>query len=160
MTGKAIGITLNQGFLGSPSRLTPIPEIFTRPAGADIVFGDPAVLSNGKYIKYTTTNNITQLEGVICRGVQQSQLYTSQTGETGYKTNQPAAVLRKGFVIVASAGSPTAGGQVYLTSTGGFTATKGSNAAIPSARFTTGVKDGNGNAEIEIGYLPIFSSNV
>lgn len=158
MTGKAIGMTMNQGYKGQPSRLTPVPEILTRPAGEALVFGDPLAVTNGKYVKFTGTD-IEALAGVCARGVQQSTAYASQTGETGYAENKPASALRKGHIIVnVGSSTPTANGKVYLTSAGAFTATATSNLLVNSAVFTTGVKDANNNAEIEIGYLPIFAT--
>lgn len=158
MTGKAIGIELNQGYVGQPSRQAPVPEIYTRPASADLAFGDLVkVDSNGKFAKFVVgTDTIDKFAGIVTRGVQQSITYTSQNGETGYKSGLPACAMKKGFMTVnVSTSTPTAGGKVYATSAGALTATSTSNTLIPCLRFTTGKKDANNNTEIEICYLPM-----
>jgi len=159
MTGKSIGLSLNPGFAGQPSRETPIPEIFSLPAGEDIAFGAPLALVNGTYVLLKTANvasmKANDFAGICARSVMQSQIYTSQNGETGYKENQPACALKKGFVTILTAGTPTAGGNVYIVkSTGAFTATAdGSNTLLlANARFTTGQKGTNNSAEIEVLY--------
>lgn len=161
MTGKAIGLELNQGYVGQPSRQAPVPEIYTRPASVKLDFGDLVkVDSNGKYAKFVVgTDTIDLFAGIVTRGVQQSTVYTLQNGETGYDANLPACAMKKGFIIVnVGTSTPSAGGKVYATSAGKLTATSTSNTLIPNLRFTTGKKDGNNNTEIEIGYLPMVAS--
>lgn len=159
MTGKAIGIELNQGYVGQPSRQAPVPEIYTRPASVALAFGDIVkVDSNGKYAKFTVgTDTLDKFAGIVTRGVQQSTVYTSQNGETGYAQGLPACAMKKGFIIVnVGSSTPSAGGKVYVDSTGKFTATSTSNTLLPNLRFTTGKKDGNNNTEIEICSMPIY----
>ena len=161
MTGKAIGLELNQGYAGQPSRQAPVPEIFTRPASAKLEFGEPAkVDSNGKYAKFVDgTDTIDAFAGVVTSGVQQSTVYTSQNGETGYASGLPCAVMERGYIMVnVSTSTPTANGKVYIKSSK-FTASSANGAVeIPCMRFTTGKKDGNNNAEVKIGYLPLIAS--
>lgn len=159
MTGKAIGLELNQGYIGQPSRQAPVPEIYTRPAAVALDFGDIVkVDSNGKYAKFVVgTDTLDKFAGIVTRGVQQSTVYTSQNGETGYAAGLPACAMKKGFIIVnVSTSTPTAGGKVYATSAGALTATSTSNTLIPNLRFTTGKKDGNNNTEIEICSMPVY----
>ena len=155
MTGKAIGLELNQGYIGQPSRQAPVPEIFSRPAVKHLDFGVPVkVDEDGKYDLFVAgTDTLDTFAGIVTRGVQQATVYTSQNGETGYDKDLPCAVMKKGFIIVNVGDSlPKPNGKVYLDGSK-FTATGGTE--IPCLRFTTGKKDGNNNAEIEIGYLPL-----
>lgn len=159
MTGKAIGLELNQGYIGQPSRQAPVPEIYSRPASVKLDFGDIVkVDSNGKYAKFVVgTDTLDTFAGIVTRGVQQSTVYTSQNGETGYDAGLPACAMKKGFIIVNVGNSvPTANGKVYATSEGKLSATSTSNTLIPNLRFTTGKKDGNNNTEIEICSMPIY----
>lgn len=162
MTGKAIGLELNQGYEGQPSRQAPVPEIFSRPAKVKLNFGAPVkVDENGKYDLFVAgTDTLDTFAGIVTRGVQQSTIYTLQDGNTGYDANLPCAVMKKGFIIVnVGESNPTPNGKVYLTNAAStFTATNSGNVELPCARFTTGKKDGNNNAEIEIGYLPLIAS--
>lgn len=159
MTGKAIGLELNQGYVGQPSRQAPVPEIFSRPAYEKLDFGQAVkVDSDGKFRKFVVgTDTLDAFAGIVTRGVQQATVYTSQNGETGYDKDLPCAVMKKGFIIVNVGSSvPTPNGKVYLDAdTGKFTATSTSNFELPNLRFTTGHKDGNNNVEVEIGYLPL-----
>lgn len=158
MTGKAIGLELNQGYVGQPSRQAPVPEIFSRPASVKLDFGEAVkVDANGKYAKFVAgTDALDTFAGIVTRGVQQATVYTSQNGETGYDKDLPCAVMKKGFIIINVGTSvPTPNGKVYLDSNGEFTAVATNNTEIPCLRFTTGKKDGNNNAEVEIGYLPL-----
>lgn len=157
MTGKAIGLELNQGYVGQPSRQAPVPEIFSRPAAVKLNFGEPVkVDADGKYAKFVAgTDDLEAFAGIVTRGVQQATVYTLQNGETGYDKDLPCAVMKKGFIIVNVGNStPTPYGKVYINGSA-FTATATGGTAIPCLRFTTGKKDGNNNAEIEIGYLPL-----
>ena len=157
MTGKAIGLELNQGYAGQPSRQAPVPEIFSRPALMHLNFGEPVkVNADGKYEVFVAgTDALDTFAGIVTRGVQQATVYTSQNGETGYEKDLPCAVMKKGFIIVNVGESvPAPNGKVYLNGSN-FTATADGGTEIPCLRFTTGKKDGNNNAEVEIGYLPL-----
>lgn len=157
MTGKAIGLELNQGYVGQPSRQAPVPEIFSRPALMHLNFGEPVkVNANGQYELFVAeTDGLDVFAGIVTRGVQQATLYTKQDGDTGYDKDLPCAVMKKGFIIVNVGDStPTPNGKVYIKGSA-FTATSAGGTEIPCLRFTTGKKDGNNNAEIEIGYLPL-----
>lgn len=157
MTGKAIGLELNQGYEGQPSRQAPVPEIFTRPALMHLNFGEPVkVNANGQYELFVAgTDTLDTFAGVVTRGVQQATVYTKQDGETGYDKDLPCAVMKKGFIIVNVGDStPAPYGKVYIKGSD-FTATAADGTEIPCMRFTTGKKDGNNNAEVEIGYLPL-----
>lgn len=158
MTGKAIGLRLNQGYAGEPSRTNPVPDIFTRPAGEALEFGIPlAVNEAGEYVKFTKDNAIDQFAGICTRGVQQALEYLTQTTESGYAKDSPAACFKRGYVIInVKDGETKPFGKVYLDKeTNKFTAIAENNIELPSLRFTTGKKDANNNAEIEIGYLPM-----
>lgn len=157
MTGKAIGLELNQGYVGQPSRQAPVPEIFTRPASVKLNFGEPVkVDANGKYAKFVAgTDDIDAFAGIVTRGVQQSTIYTSQNGETGYDKDLPCAVMERGYIMVNVGSSvPTPNGKVYINGSA-FTATSTGGTEVPCMRFTTGKKDGNNNVEVKINYLPV-----
>lgn len=157
MTGKAIGTELNQGYLGQASRQTPIPEIFTYPAGEAISFGAPLKINDaGQLVAFTNADTADLFAGICARSVQQAINYLVQNGETGYVANEPANVMKKGFIVIelADDSTPTPYGKVYL-SAAGFTATADANLLLPALRFSTGKVDANKRVEVEIGYLPM-----
>lgn len=164
MTGKAIGLELNQGYVGQPSRQAPVPEIFTRPAKVKLDFGTPVkVDADGNYDKFVAgTDAIDTFAGIVTRGVQQSTIYTLQNGETGYDAKLPCAVMERGYIMInVGTSTPTPNGKVYITASGStFTATASGNVELPSLRFTTGKKDANNNVEVKIGYTPLVVDQV
>ena len=163
MTGKAIGLELNQGYVGQPSRQAPVPEIFTRPAYEKLNFGTPVKIdANGKYAKFVAgTDTADKFAGIVTRGVQQATVYTSQNGETGYDKDLPCAVMERGYIMInVGSSTPTPNGKVYVTNGAStFTATPTSNTEIPNLKFTTGKKDGNNNVEVKITELPVIASS-
>lgn len=65
-----------------------------------------------------------------------------------YQEQNLVTVLKRGYIAVAGVeGTITAGAQVYLTSTGGLSATADSNTALAGAVFA-GTKDADGLVEI------------
>lgn len=156
MTGKAIGTELGQGFVGQVSRQTPIPEIYTRPAEEELAFGTPVkVTTGGQYTAFKNTDTIDLFAGICCRSVLQATSYLQQS-EVAYAANQPAAALKKGFIVIqlADTSTPQPEGKVYMSASG-FTATSAGNLEIPCLRFSTGKVDANKRVEVEIGYLPM-----
>lgn len=163
MTGKAIGLSLNQGYVGQPSRTNPPPEIDTCPAGEALEFGDPlTVTDDGKYVKFNSNNTIDQFAGICTRAVLQGVNYLTQQEESGYPKDSPAGCMERGYITInIIAGEPKPHGKVYLDKeTNKFTAVAENNMELPSIRFTTGIKDANNNTEIKIGYLPMSSVSV
>lgn len=164
MPGKAIGISFNNGYPGTISRLG--DEISrTRPlkAGtADLYFGDPVVLNtDGTFEKFGASHTPDQFAGVAMRRVKSATQYLSQN-RAFYTSLEPTDVLERGGVTVnVNAGTPTIGGAVYIRIAannaipagviGGFeAAADGANTIqITNAKWAT-LKDANGVAELTI----------
>lgn len=71
-----------------------------------------------------------------------------EAGGGSYQQQNIVTVLKRGYIAVAGVeGTITAGAQVYLTSTGGLSATADSNTALAGAVFA-GTKDADGLVEI------------
>lgn len=65
-----------------------------------------------------------------------------------YQEQKIVTVLRRGYIAVANVdGTAAPGGQVYLTTSGGLSATSTSNTALTGAVFA-GTKDADGLVEI------------
>jgi hypothetical protein len=71
----------------------------------------------------------------------------SQLDTDGNPSMNLVGVLVRGYIAVKSAGTPAAGGQVYLAADGSITADSTSTTAIPNATFT-GAADAEGIAEV------------
>lgn len=163
MPGQAIGLTMNIGYPGSYSRNA---DCIIAARGvkstdtANINFGDPVILnSDNTYSKFGAGNTAVQFAGIAVREVKQSTDYFSTAG--AYLPGTSADVITRGAVVVTcNAGTPTAGGKVYVrtvanganTIIGGFEAAADSTntVEITNAKFTTGKMDSNKCVEVTI----------
>lgn len=162
--GTAIGLSLNLGYAGTISR--DVDNIVTprivKSDSADIAFGEPVILNtDNTYSRFGATGTATTFAGIAVREVKQATDYYAAAGT--YKANEVCDVLSKGSITVkCNAGTPTAGGKVYVRITanasvptgvvGQFEAAADSTNTIEitNARWKTGKVDANGIAELTI----------
>lgn len=161
MPGKVIGTSLNLGYEGNPSRNID-NAITARRADEKIYFGDPVILnSDNSYSKFGASNVDADFVGVAVREVKQAISYTDSA--TFYEENERCDVLTRGTVTIkVNNGTPTAGGKVYIRTVANSSIPKGvvgkfeavadstNTVEITNAKFTTGIVDANGMAEITI----------
>lgn len=161
MPGKVIGKKMNLGYAGKISRDADviIENRVVKDGTPDIVFGSPVKLnSDNTYEVFGATGLATTFAGIAVSGVKQATDYYSDA--VAYKANEKADVLVRGSAtIICSAGTPAAGGKVFVRITADTgkkvgdweaTAVSGENVEIPNLRWTTGYKDVNNVAEVTI----------
>lgn len=171
MPGSVIGLSLNLGYAGSFSRsvdniTTPriVKSVISNGAETqpDIAFGEPVILNtDNTYSRFGSTGTAATFAGVAVREVKQATDYYSAAGT--YKPGEVCDVLTRGSITVkCNAGTPTAGGKVYVRITanasvptgvvGQFEAAADSTNTIEitNARWKTGKVDANGIAELTI----------
>lgn len=161
MPGKVIGTSLNLGYEGNVSRNS--DNIITaRKAAEQIEFGSPVILnSDNSYSNFGSSNTDNQFVGVAVREVKQAINYTDSA--TYYEQNERCDALTRGTVTIkVNNGTPTAGGKVYIRTVANSSIPKGvvgkfeavadstNTVEITNAKFTTGIVDANGMAEITI----------
>ncbi|WP_371378891.1 hypothetical protein [Sporomusa aerivorans] len=164
MPGKVIGISFNNGYPGTISRLG--DEISrTRPlkeGSEDLYFGDPVILNtDGTFQKFGASNTAAQFAGVAMRRIKGATQYLSQS-RAFYTSLEPTDVLERGGVTVnVNVGTPTIGGAIYIRIAanasipagvvGGFeAAADGTNTIqLTNAKWAT-LKDANSVAELTI----------
>ena len=165
MPAGVIGKRLNIGYEGTYAR-TPDAIIMTRlvQAGADTIdFGQAVALNDDNtYSPINDATNADKFAGVCVREVKQSVDFYSQA--SGYVAGEFCpCIMRGSMTIRCQAGTPVAGGKVYLriggvtppgSKLGGYEA---ASAAVPGAlkeltnlRWTTGELDPNRIAEVAI----------
>lgn len=161
MSGKVIGLTLNNGFAGSYSR-QPDMSIQTRPnvGSAPIAFGS-CLYASGNGVKAADASfTAEKFVGVASRQVQTQLNYLNQNGAGEYPVNAPVSVFQLGRINVqVASGSPALYGTVYVfTAVGtnnepigsfGCASDSGKNVALTNAQWG-GTKDANGIAELVI----------
>lgn len=164
MPGTAIGLSLNLGYAGNISRdqdniVTPR---IVKSDSADILFGEPVILNtDNTYSRFGSTGTAATFAGIAVREVKQATDYYAAAGS--YKAYEVCDVLERGSITVkCNAGTPTAGGKVYVRITanssvptgvvGQFEAAADSTNTIEitNARWKTGKVDANGIAELTI----------
>ena len=134
-----IGTSMPRGFAGDITRGYFDHTVEGRFSDGTVKsFGVPVKLSGDKVAATTATADVVY--GFAARGYGQADCEGVQAmGQIG--------VLRRGYMAVASAGTPAAGAQVYLSATGTITAGSDSTTAIPGCTFM-GAKDADGLVEI------------
>jgi len=167
MPGKAIGISMLNGYPGSFARNADC-IIRNRPVlGTDtdsIAFGDPVILnSGGTYSKFGATGTAALFAGVAVREVQQATSYTDQSAGA-YAPGSPCDVLSRGSVsVICRVGTPVDGGAVYARVTentgiagsvvGGFEYRADTDSdkciLLTNCKWASG-KDANGVAELAL----------
>ena len=124
MTGKAIGLSFNIGYAGTPSREGKnAPEIVNLPVKSDsttILFGEPVVLNTDNTV--SSVKDVT-LTAANFLGIAVAETKTNLTfplpygtAETSgsYLAGEPIDVMQTGTICVQVVGTPTAGGAVYV----------------------------------------------
>lgn len=172
MPGSVVGLNLNLGYAGSVSRsidniITPriVKSVITNGSETEpeISFGEPVILnSDNTYSRFGATGTAATFAGIAVREVKQATDYYAAAGT--YKPAEMCDVIERGSVTVkCNAGTPTAGGKVYVRIAanaaaapngvvGQFeAAADGVNTVeITNARWKTGKLDTNGIAELTI----------
>lgn len=171
MPAQTVGTSLLQGFPGTISRNGDNViwgRIIKTTDAAGPAFGNPVVLnSDNTYSDLATfiaaggTLTASNFAGIAVREAKSFLNFLSQNGVVSYAPGDTADALLRGEVpVVVNVGTPVAGGPVYIrvsanganTIVGGFeAASDGAHTfALTNAKFTTGVMDANGVAEIAI----------
>ena len=154
MAGTVIGKTMNFGWAGKVARDADViidSRIVNLNSDA-IKFGAPVFLNADNTVRAmaATDTDATMLAGVAVSGVRQSINYVSQEAE--YLPGTQCDILTRGVVMVALPAAytttPAAGAAVYLGANG-FTPDADGNFDT-GYKFTTGLVDANGMAEVTI----------
>lgn len=102
MSGKTIGMTLNNGFAGSYAR-NPEMMIMTRPNNgtANIVFGSPLMRDDlGGVVPVDSTLTAELFEGVASKEIKTALSYLDQSGGGAYAPSEPVSVFQRGSINV------------------------------------------------------------
>ncbi len=165
MSGKALGISMNYGFPGTYAR-TPDDIVTSRQLkeGSDPVPFGACLMANSDntYSPVDATFTAAKFGGVALRTVKQAISYGQQE-QTCYNALDMVSALNRGAIVVnCNAGTPTAGGAVYVRIkanasvvggvVGGFeAAADGENTVqLTNVQWTNGYVDANGVAEITV----------
>lgn len=161
-----IGITMPHGQAGSYAR-QPDMIVNTFPAGgeADIPFGAPLKLSNGKVVAMGAGDAANAFIGIAGREFKSALDYLNQ-GVGVYAPNEPVSVFQRGCInAVCQKGTPAYGTAVYLRVTanasystaavGGLEAeADGNNTVQLKGVMWAGAKDANNIAELRLTTFP------
>ena len=163
MSGKTIGLDLNNGFAGSYAR-QPDLIVNTHPnkeASANIPFGHALAATTGGVNLPTASFTAADFAGVAARQVQTQLVYNAQNGAGEYKPNDPVSCFQRGRINVeCKVGTPALNGAVYIAIStansnviGDFTATVGTlntdTILLPNCKWG-GAKDANNIVELVI----------
>jgi hypothetical protein len=153
MPGQVIGKALQLGYPGSISRSSDFVNV-NRPAAGDIPFGAVTVLNPDNTVAaFGASNTANDFLGIAVRVVKQQTDIFSVMGS--YHANDAADNCVRGNIAVPfkNAGTPTAGGAVYVrvaedaafpgALVGDIEAVADgtNNILLPNLRFTTGMTD-------------------
>lgn len=160
MSGKTIGLNMNNGFAGSYAR-QPNMVINTKPniGATAIPFGAP-VMQGSNGVQFPTASlTAANFVGIASRQIQSADSYLNQNGAGEYKQNDAVPVFQQGRINVKVAdGTPAMYGDVYVRTVaatgkaiGDFecTADTGNNVKLDNCQWG-GPKDANGVAELVI----------
>lgn len=163
MSGKVIGLHMNNGFAGSYAR-QPDMGIQTRPntGTTTIQFGDPLYKSGAGVKKADGSFTAAAFVGIAARQMQTQLGFLNQAENGGgeYAPNAPVSVFQLGRINVkVQSGTPAIYGDVYVfTSVGtgnepigtfGCASDSGKNVKLTNAQWASS-KDANGIAELVI----------
>lgn len=143
--GQIIGASMPKGFAGDISRgefdFTTEARVnnATTPVAA---FGVPVKLDTTDGSVKPITAGTDAVYGFSVR------VFGQATPAGAQNPFQMVTVLRRGYFLAESAGTPAIGGQVYLTSAGAITASSSSTTALTGATFVSAAVDG----VVEIAY--------
>lgn len=163
MSGKTIGLNLNNGFAGSYAR-QPDMIINTHPnveSSANIPFGHALMVGTGGVQLPTASLTSATFAGVASRQVQSQLNYASQNDAGAYKPNDPVSCFQRGRInVLCNTGTPALNGNVYVAikastgvAIGDFTATEGTlntDTILLSNCKWGGAKDANNVVELVI----------
>lgn len=163
MSGKTIGISMNNGFAGSYSR-QPDMIINTHPnieASANIPFGHALMAGSGGVKLPTASMTGADFAGVASREVKSQLNYAAQNGPGEYMPNEPVSCFQRGRINVeCKTGTPALNGAVYVAikastgvAIGDFTANVGTlntDTILLSNCKWGGSKDANNIVELVI----------
>lgn len=163
MSGKTIGLDMNNGFAGSYARQ---PDMIinthaNKEASASIPFGHALMVASGGVKLPTASITSADFAGVAARQVQSQLVYNAQNGAGEFLPNAPVACFQRGRINVeCKVGSPALNGNVYIAIStansnvvGDFTATEGT-LNTDTIKLTNckwgGAKDANNIVELVI----------
>lgn len=165
MAGKAIGVSMGFGYPGNYAR-TPDDVTVSR-----VIKSETPAVPFGACLKLNADNSVelagagftaAAFAGIAVREVKTPTSFVAQN-YVEYSAGQVCDALVRGAIIVTcNAGTPTAGGNVYVRIAanasvpdgvvGGFeAAADGSNTVLlPNVKWTTGAIDANKSCEVTI----------
>ena len=160
MSGKTIGLQMNNGFAGSYAR-QPNMVINTKPniGSTAIPFGAPVMQASGGVQFPTASLTAANFVGVAARQIQTPNNFLAQNDAGEYVQNDAVAVFQQGRINVkVSQGSPAMYGDVYVRITadtgkniGDFECASDSGKCVQITNCQWGgPKDANGIAELVI----------
>jgi hypothetical protein len=116
MSGKTIGLNMNNGFAGSYAR-QPDMVITTKPntGTAAIPFGT-VLMQNGIGVKAAdATLTAANFVGFAARQIQTASVYNAQNGPGQYEVNEPVSCFQVGRInVLVADGTPALYGDVYV----------------------------------------------
>jgi hypothetical protein len=162
MSGKVLGIAMNNGYAGTVSR-TADAIIQSRIAESDLSFGKAVILTADNTWDVVAADTVAAgIAGIVVREVVQANTFDPQSNPN-FPANTPCDVLVRGNVAVhCLRGTPAAGAAVYVrvaanetypaSKIGDFEASADStnSIAVANIEWTTGNMDANGIAEVTI----------
>ena len=160
MSGKTIGLNMNNGFAGSYAR-QPNMVINTKPnvAATAIPYGAPVMQGTGGVQFPTASLTAANFVGIAARQIQTPDSYLAQNDGGEYVQNAAVPVFQQGRINVkCSQGTPAMYGDVYVRITadtgkniGDFECAADSGKCIQITNCQWGgPKDANGIAELVI----------
>lgn len=163
MSGKTIGLNMNNGFAGSYAR-QPDMIINTQPnkeSSASIEFGHALMKATGGVQLPTASMTAADFVGVAARQVETQTNYLNPNAGGSYEPNAPVSVFQRGRInVCCPTGNPALYGNVYIAikastgvNIGDFTATEGTlntdTIKLSNAQWG-GSKDANNIVELVI----------
>ena len=116
MGGKAIGLSLNNGFAGVYAR-QPDLIITTRPNrdSGNIVFGSPVMINSDGVQNVDDTLTAENFVGVAAAEVKGTLNYMNQNSGGEYVPNSPVSVFQRGSIsVICPNDAPARYGAVYV----------------------------------------------
>lgn len=122
---------------------------FLNPANPPSAFGVPVKLVDGKF---ELAKGAAGFYGILSRVAPSIAGDTAQTFLSATPNPQSVqGIVVKGYInVLCPTGTPTRGGQVYVTSAGAFSADSAGNEALPGVVWAVDGKDASNVAEVRI----------
>jgi len=141
--GQIIGARVPSGFAGEIAR-----GEFDYTSETRVNDASKPVKAFGIPVKLTSTGAVTPVTAAADAVHGFSIRIYGQADMAGAQAEKAISVLRRGYLFVKAAGTPAAGGQVYLATDGSLTAEKSTNTALAGAQFVNAADNG----VVEIAY--------